>query len=169
MKRFGLFLILFLLFVLEGTIFARFLPVGNAYQVQIVPAFVFVAILLMAFFGDYAIRYAVLFGFLIDLVYTSTLGVYAFCMGLTVYLIHALSKWLSMNVATTLLLVAAGVCLLQTGVYVIYLMIGQTDQTLLSFFKFRLPGTVAVNVAFALIIYYPFRRFLLYVNRPEEH
>lgn len=171
MKRVKLFLILFLLFLLEGTIMPRLLAASSWWSpAQPVPNFLLVALLMISFFagGSLAVGYAILFGFMTDLIYTSTLGVYAFCMGLAVYLIFSLSRWLTMNAAMTFLLIVAGVCLLQAEVYIIYLAIGQTAQPLQLFLQWRMPATAVLNAVFAMIIYYPFHRFLVNMNADRE-
>ncbi|MFT8312302.1 MAG: rod shape-determining protein MreD [Sporolactobacillus sp.] len=161
MKQSKIFILLFFLFLIQGTVMPLipFYSVGN--NVQIISEFVLVALLMLAFFGSlsWGLKYAILFGFLIDIVYASVLGVYAFSLTLTVYLVYSISKWVNMNTAMTVLLVAVGVCMQQFEVYVIYLMIGVTDQQLGFFFQFRLLPTVCLNAVFTMLIYYPFRRF----------
>lgn len=162
MKQLKLFIFLFLLYLIQGTILTR-LPLETIWKpVQIVPDFLFVALLMVSFFasGRWAMRYAILFGFLIDLVYTSVIGVYAFSMTLAVYLVSAIAKWLNLNVVTVLLLTSLGICLLQTEVYVIYSVIGVTSQQPAAFLRWRIPATLLFNAVFTLLIYHPFHRFL---------
>ncbi|RYL93878.1 rod shape-determining protein MreD [Sporolactobacillus sp. THM7-4] len=162
MRQLKLFLFLFLLFLFQGTVMVHF-SLNNMWgKVQMVPDFLLVACLMVSFFADMktGLQYAILFGFLIDLVYTSVIGVYAFSLGLAVYLVYSLSKFFNMNAATVLMLSLIGVFLLQTEVYVIYSVIGLIRQPLSGFLQWRLPATLALNGAFTLIIYYPFRSFL---------
>ncbi|MET1247482.1 rod shape-determining protein MreD [Sporolactobacillus sp. STCC-11] len=162
MKQSKVFILLFLLFLVQGTVMPL-VPISYAWgKLQIVPEFTFVTLLMIAFFGslNWGLKYAVLFGFLADIIYSSVLGVYAFTVTLTVYLIHGISKWVNMNVAMTVLLVAVGVCIMQIQAYVIYMMIGVTNQEPGLFFRSRLLPTVLLNGIFTLLIYYPLRRFL---------
>lgn len=162
MKQFKLFIILFLLFLIEGTIMPHLVPYQTGDHYEIVPAFVMVAVLMIAFFGNvrWGMRYAVLFGLLTDIVNTSVIGVYAFSMGLSLYITYLLSRWVNLNLMMTLALSVFGVLLLQTEVYLIYLMIGVTTQTMASFLIWRLPTTLGFNAVFALILFFPFRHFL---------
>lgn len=170
MKQLKLFIILFLLFLIQGTILTR-LPIGTIWKsVQIVPDFLFVALLMISFFAgsSLAMRYAVFFGLLTDLVYTSVIGVYAFSMTLAVYLVSSAARWLNLNTMTVVLLAGLGVCLLQAEVYLIYLAIGLTAQPPLDFLRWRLPATFLLNAAFALVIYYPFHHFLQSMTKLEN-
>lgn len=162
MKQLKLFLILFLLFLIEGTIMPRLIPYQTGDHFEIVPAFVMVAVLLTAFFTNirWGMRYAILFGLLNDIVNTSVIGVYAFSMGLAVYITYLLSRWVNLNMMMTLALSIFGVLLCQTEVYLIYMMIGVTAQPADTFLIWHLPPTLVLNAAFTVIIYYPFRRFL---------
>ncbi|MCO7127948.1 rod shape-determining protein MreD [Sporolactobacillus shoreicorticis] len=161
MKQSKIFILLFLLFLIQGTVMPLFPFNRVGTNIQIVPEFVFIVLLMLTFFGspNWGLKYAVLFGFLTDIVYASVLGVYAFCLTLTVYLVYAISKWVNMNIAMTVLLTVAGVCMLEFGVYVVYLMIGVTDQQFDLFLQFRLLPTICLNAVFTMLIYYPFRRF----------
>ncbi|MCI1881179.1 MAG: rod shape-determining protein MreD [Sporolactobacillus sp.] len=162
MKQMKLFGLLLLIFLVEGTIIPRLFNLADWGRLQAVPDFLLVTLLMVAFFADAtsAVLYGILFGFLTDLVFTPVLGVYAFGMGFTVYLIYVLSKWLNTNAFVTTALSAVGVCLLQFQVYFIYLMIGVTDQQIGEFLQWRLPVTIGLNVCFAIVAYYPFRHFL---------
>ncbi|WKB36837.1 rod shape-determining protein MreD [Terrilactibacillus sp. S3-3] len=164
MKQIKLFLFLFVLFIFEGTVMTVFSPGGIWDRVQLVPNFVMVLFLWFPFFITAVWHCAMLFfffGLLGDIVYTSVLGVYAFCMGFTVYFIASLSKLFNMNVLVVLVAAILGVCLLQTEVYFIYHLIGVTNQTFLAFLVRHLPPTLILNAAFTILIYYPFRRFLI--------
>ncbi|WP_238537522.1 rod shape-determining protein MreD [Sporolactobacillus vineae] len=157
-----LFFILFLLFLIEGTVLPHVLPLQTGDHFEIVPAFVMVAVLLIAFFANvrWGMRYAILFGLLNDIVNTSVIGVYAFSMGLSLYLTYLLSKWVNLNLMTALALSAFGVLLCQIEVYLIYLMIGVTTQPVTAFLIWRLPPTLVLNIIFTLIFYFPFWHFL---------
>jgi rod shape-determining protein MreD len=163
MKQFKLFLFLFLLFLIEGTIMPHLIPYQTGDHFELVPAFVMVAVLMIAFFANvhWGMRYAILFGLLMDIVNTSVIGVYAFSMGLSLYITYLLSRWVNLNLIMTLVLSIFGVLLLQTEVYLIYLMIGVTTQPTASFLIWRLPSTLGLNAAFALILFFPFRHFLI--------
>lgn len=162
MRQLKLFLFLLVVFLFQGTVYT-YLPVERAMEdVQVVPCFLLVSLLLIAFFigGGIALRYAILFGFLVDLVYTPIIGAYAFSLALTVYLVHSFSRLFNKNLATVLMLVLIGVVLLQLFVYGIYTIISLIDQPFMDMLQRRLPATVMLNGVFTLIVYYPLRKFL---------
>ncbi|CAM3094356.1 rod shape-determining protein MreD [Sporolactobacillus spathodeae] len=162
MKQFKLFIILFLLFLVQGTVMPRFFYSTSDASVQMVPQFVFVALLLVTLFGrlDWGFRYSLLFGFLTDIIFTPVLGVYAFSMALTVYLTYRLSRWVTITVVSALLLSNFGLLVEQFIVYLIYLMIGMTQQSFWAFLSAHLVPTMLLNAAFALISFYPLRRVM---------
>lgn len=172
MKQLKLFLILFLLFILQGTIFTVFSPQWFGVNLAIVPHFVMVAVLFIALFisKGFALRYGIIFGFLIDLVYTNVLGVYAFCITVTVYLLSYLSKLFHLNIFVVFLLTLLGTGLLEIEVYCIYSLIGLANEPILHFLKNRLWMTALLNGVFALIFFFPLRRFMLTIetNYTEE-
>src|SRR5690625_651119 len=97
MKRLYLPLILFLFMVLEG-VALELLPANLVMSNSIiVPHWVFIFLAFIAIFFDeentyYSILYAVIFGLLIDVVYTGVLGVYMFSYAVSVYVIYGLKK-----------------------------------------------------------------------------
>lgn len=162
MKQTLLFLILFFLFLIEGTIMQVYTPEWNGNVLPIVPHFVFIAILLMGLLKsrNQAIIYSVIFGLLVDIIYTDLLGVYLFTMTLSVYLISYLSKIFHMNLLVIFFVMILGVSLLEFQVYGIYLLIGKTVLPIKQFMEWRLPAVYILNGAFTILIFYPFRKFL---------
>ncbi|WP_243646905.1 rod shape-determining protein MreD [Scopulibacillus darangshiensis] len=157
-----LFLILFLLFIVQGTVMTVFSPEWFGYHIPMIPHFIMVTVLFIAFFVNrgQALKYGIIFGFMIDLVYTTVLGVYAFCIGLTAYILSYLTKAFHMNIYVVLFVCMFGVSLLELEVYSIYSLIGMADQSFSNFVKWRLPPTAILNGVFAVIVFYPLRRFL---------
>ncbi len=166
MKQVKLFLILFLLFILQGTIFTVFSPQWFGVDLAIVPHFVMVTILFIALYinKSYALRYGIIFGFLIDLIYTNVLGVYAFCIAVTVYFLSYLSKLFHLNIFVVFLLTIFGTGLLELEIYSIYSLIGLANEPIMHFLKNRLWMTALLNGIFAVIFFFPLRRFMLSVN-----
>lgn len=158
MKRLLLPLILFFLLVLEG-VALELLPVKLvAGNFLIVPHWVLVFLLFMAIFYDkentyFSVLYGVLFGLLIDAVYTGILGVYMFAYALIAYIIHGLKKMLHANIYVTMLLGVLGIALADIAIYFIFLFIEITDIRFVEYIKFRLLPTVIANLLFLLAIY----------------
>lgn len=163
MKQSLLFLILFFLFISEGTIMQVHTPMWHGAYLPIVPHFVFIAILLIGLLRSrtQALIYSLIFGLLTDIMYTDLIGVYLFTMTLSVYLISLLSKYFHMNLFVVFFTCLLGVSLLEFQVYGIYTLVGKSVQSIYEFINWRLPPIYILNGAFVLLLFYPFRKFLL--------
>ncbi|MFC4558951.1 rod shape-determining protein MreD [Virgibacillus kekensis] len=172
MKRLIIPLILFLFLVLEG-VALELLPVSLVKgELVIVPHWVLGILLFLAIFYDrentyYSILYGLLFGLLIDIVYTGVLGVYMFTYGLVTYGTHGLTKMFHANIFTALLLGMAGLLLAELSINTIFSVVGIAEMPWREYLLFRMVPTVIANLLFMIIVY-PFlgKRF---VNWGEEH
>lgn len=160
MSRFYLPLVLFIIMVLEG-VAIEILPVKIIHgNLLIISHWVLICLIFAAIFYDeedtnYSLVYAILFGLLIDVVYTHILGVYMFTYAMTIYIIKKLTRLLHSNLVTTLLFGMLGIILADWFIYVIFTMIGYTDLSLDSYLLERLLPTIIANIIF-LILIYPF-------------
>ncbi|WP_245347700.1 rod shape-determining protein MreD [Oceanobacillus polygoni] len=158
MKRLYFPLILFLLTILEG-VALELLPSNLVMSdMLMVPHWVFAFLVYMTVFYDndntyHSLVYALLFGLLIDIVYTGILGVYMFMYALTIYIIHGFKKILQGNFYVLLLLGAVGFLLVDLSIYFIYMVVGLTDMVWESYLTARLLPTVVSNLVFLAIIY----------------
>ncbi|UJL44967.1 rod shape-determining protein MreD [Virgibacillus sp. NKC19-16] len=158
MKRLYLPLILFLLLVLEG-VALELLPSGLFMSdLIIVSHWVLVFLVLMAVFYDrehtyYSVLYALIFGLLIDIVYTGILGVYMFSYALVIYIIHGLRRMLHSNIFVTLLLGVIGIALSDISVHTVFKAVGVTDIVWKDYFLYRLLPTVSANLLFLAALY----------------
>jgi rod shape-determining protein MreD len=158
MKRLLLPFILFLFVVLEGValeLLPSKLVMGN---LLIVPHWVLVFLVFLAVFYDYentyfSVLYGIIFGLLIDVVYTGVLGVYMFSYAIVIYIVHGLKKMLHGNIYVTLLLGFIGVALADSLIHFIFKMVGLTDTVWTDYFTHRLLPTVILNLVFLLILY----------------
>lgn len=172
MKPFLLFVIVFCLFILQVTVFQIFSPEWFGYHFQAIPHLVFISVCLMGIFlrRSTAVKYAIIFGFLLDLTTSNIMGVYAFCLGVTTYLLSSLSKWIHLNIVVVLGLMLIGVTLVEIEVYWIYSLINKVTMSFQQLLVWRLPPTLILNGCLTLLIFYPYRRFLLQLvpDQPEE-
>ncbi|QTM99956.1 rod shape-determining protein MreD [Sediminibacillus dalangtanensis] len=158
MVKFYLPLFLLLLLVLEG-VAVDFLPNSLVTGRWMIAAhWVLLYLVLISIFYDLentyvSVLYAIAFGLMIDIVYTSVLGVYMFIYPLVVYGIHGLKKLLHTNFLVALVLSALAVALADTGVYIVYSFIGLTELPWQDYFYIRLIPTLLANVLFLLLIY----------------
>src|SRR5690625_3735277 len=166
MKKLIIPIILFLLLVLEG-VAIELLPF-NLIPIHylIVPHWVFVFLVLVNLFFDtsetfFSIIYAVIFGLLIDIVYTDFLGIYMFVYPLSIYVISLLKNIFQANFYITMLLCTIGIIIVETLILFIYTFIGAIDITNHHFLLDRLLPTVLANLLFLSLIY-PFMAKRLY-------
>ncbi|MGG4180525.1 rod shape-determining protein MreD [Virgibacillus pantothenticus] len=158
MKRFYLPLILLLILVLEG-VALELLPVSLLKtDLLIVSHWVFVFLVFIAVFYDndrthFSVLYALIFGLLIDMVYTNLLGVYMFSYACTIYLIYGLKKLLHGNILVVALLGVVGLVVSDMLIYLIYTVVGITDTAWSDYFTSRLLPTVGSNLVFLLLLY----------------
>lgn len=159
MKKAYIPIILFLLVVLEG-VALDFLPeqilAGDTF---IISHWVFVFLVFIAIYFDephtyYSVLYAVIFGLLVDIVYTDLLGVYMFSYAIVTYLIHQCTKLFHPNFYTTILFVLIGVSLTDLSIYMLYSFIGKINLLWGSYAFYRLLPTVLANIIF-FIGFYP--------------
>lgn len=172
MKRVYLPLILFLVLALEG-VALELLP-SNLLRTDllIVPHWVLVILVFLTIFYDYdstyfSVMYALIFGLLVDVVYTDVLGVYMFSYALTIYAIHSMKKLLHGNIFVTVLLGAGGLVLSDIMIYLIYMVVGLTDTVWVDYLSSRLLPTVLSNLLFLLVLY-PFLAKRLMNWRKEQ-
>lgn len=158
MRHLYLPLILFLFVVLEG-VALDLLPVAllNT-KTLIVPHWVFVILIFITIFYDkedthYSIIYGIIFGLLIDVVYTGILGVYMFSYGFVIYIIHELKRLVHANFYAATIIGILGISLTDLFIHSIYKMIGFADIMWEEYLFLRLLPTVLANLIFLIIIY----------------
>lgn len=158
MKRLYLPVILFLFLVLEG-VALDLLPASllNSHTL-IVPHWVFVYLLFVTVFYDredtyYAILYSIIFGLLIDIVYTSVLGVYMFSYTFIIYVIHELKRLIHANFYALVVLGIVGIFGIDLSIYMIYKMIDLANMPWNEYLMFRLLPTMLANLIFLMILY----------------
>ena len=158
MKHLYIPLILFLFLILEG-VALELLPVSIlAGNLIIVPHWVLLLLVLTAVFYErdttyFSIIYALVFGLLIDIVYTGVLGVYMFSYALVIYLVLGLRRIFHGNIYVSLLLGIISVILADLAIHVIYSAAGIIQMVWNDYAINRLLPTVTLNIVFLLILY----------------
>lgn len=163
MKRHTLWLILLVLFLLEGSLLPWFLPATWQSSVRVAPHFVYIVILYYAIFLDRhtALMYGIIFGLLTDFVYYGhMLGVHSFSMGVISYLIGKVFSNARLNIFWTMTAIAFGSVLYDFTYYGLYRLFNVVhDSAGWMLTNVSLPS-LAVNMLFALLIYVPLRHWL---------
>ncbi|SEO36083.1 rod shape-determining protein MreD [Amphibacillus marinus] len=166
MSRLYLPFILLLLIALQGTT-AAFIPnflLEHGWIIVFHSVFVF--LVLFTLFYDlehtyYSLFFAILSGVLIDIVYTSVVGVYMFSYAITIYFVHGMRKLLHANFFVALLLTVVGIAMADYVLYFIYLFTGFTNIEALDYFYYRMLPTVLINTLIFLLFYLIFKRKLV--------
>lgn len=155
-----IYLPLTLLFVLmfEG-VALKLLPIvvvqGN---LLIISHWVLIILVFTAIFYDteetnYSLIYAIVFGLLIDIVYTDILGIYMFTYAITVYIIKKLTRLLHSNLLSTILFGILGIVIADMLIYMIFTVIGLADIEMIDYLMFRLAPTLLANIIFLVLTY----------------
>lgn len=165
MSRFYIPTLVFVLLVIEGTIFQFMTPSQNEIDVTLVPRFVVILIVFIGIhFGRFSsMIYGLAFGLIYDIVYTQLLGVYLFGFGLIGYAFAYTYKQIQDSLFFHLILMLAAVAFFDYYQFGLYKLINITDLPANQFFYERfLPG-FGLNFAFAVIIYYPVKALISHV------
>lgn len=168
-KVVGMPLIAIAVFILEGVSSMLFSQSFFGEQRFFIPHFLIVMLVLMATFysRNVTLIYAFALGMVFDIYYTGILGIYFAIFPLVVYLTDKFMKVLQNNIMLVGLVAVFNVILTECLVYGFYVLIGGTDMALASFVDQRLWTTILLNLAFFLIVYFPFRSFLLKLKRSD--
>lgn len=158
MRKYIIALICLFLLVMQGMAMSL-LPASLVYsELLITPHWVLAFLSIVAIFYDrdgtyYSVWYGLIFGLLIDVVYTGVLGVYMGTYAVVLYTIHGINKWLHSNFITTSLLVILSIALTDTSLYVIYSFVQVTIMSWGEYAVSRLLPTLAANMIFFVVIY----------------
>ncbi|WP_054956378.1 rod shape-determining protein MreD [Paenibacillus dakarensis] len=156
-----LILLLFLVFILQGTIGFWLTP--SSWQEKISPNFMFVAILFATMYHHRhtGLVLGLVFGMLHDIVYYGEMiGTYSFAMGVSAYVMGLLFKTPRAPLPVMMTVVILGSLLLDSMVFGIYKLFGvNPDSYNWALLNYMLPNLL-IHFAFALIIYVPLRKQL---------
>ncbi|WP_028561855.1 rod shape-determining protein MreD [Paenibacillus pinihumi] len=160
MKLHWIILIMFVLFLLEGTIVSWLVP--EEWTHRLIPHFVFVFVL---FSSMYAGRHVALFlglafGMLQDIVfYGHIIGVHSFSMGLCGYLAGLLLEYKRAPMLTAISVIGMGCLLLDTVTFMIYTVFQINKQPYVWALTHHILPSLFLQLIFALIFYIPARRW----------
>lgn len=154
-------LVIFFFFVFEGTVMQVFSADYFDVPYAVVPRFVMVMVLFVAFFmkRSTALIYGLVFGLGMDVIYSDYIGVYMFTIAFTGYIMASIVPLFHINVLTTLFLGLLGVVILEFQVYGLYAVIGIAPMPMNVFLYERLMPTLVLNGAFIILVYYPMQRY----------
>ncbi|SEC72394.1 rod shape-determining protein MreD [Paenibacillus sp. GP183] len=165
MTRHLLWVVLLVIFILEGTLFSWIIPANwqKLHLVFVAPHFTLVFVLFIGLFlhRHTALFYGLVFGLLHDFIYYGhMLGAYSFAMGLTGYLAGLAQRKQPNVIFYNLLIVGIGQLIFELLSYGINRLFKTTNIDLeFAFFHYMLPS-VLLNLLFALMIYVPIRKLM---------
>lgn len=160
LKRVYIPAILFCLFIIEGTWMQIASSENLGFDFVLIPRFTMLIIMFVALYINVplAVTYALVAGFLYDIVYTDFIGIYLFAMALTIYVVGQSAKILHVNAVVGTLAALAAVIVLELLVYGVYTLIGFVDHSLKLFFLKRVLPSLALNGIFFVLSYVPMKK-----------
>lgn len=168
-----LFLLLFVLFIVEGTILPFLIP--SAWQMRISANLVYIVILFFAVYDHRhtALVLGILFGLLHDVVfYGEMIGPYGFSMGLSAYMMGLIFQAPRAPLPVMVTVVFLGSLLNDTMLFFLYKLFRLNHVTFdWALIEYMIPN-LFVHFVFALIIYVPLRKQLEKIakkhSKPKE-
>lgn len=173
MRKIYVPLILFLLVVLEG-VSQELLPESvSSSDIIVVSHWVFLFLILVASFFDenntfYALVFAVIFGLLMDIVYTDILGIYMFAYSATIFIYHQIIKHFQANFIMVFIFTILSMFLVDHIIYLLYTTLAKTSLPWSVYLSYRLIPTILANTVFFVILYPLFKNRLLVWSGREE-
>ncbi|GAA3408334.1 rod shape-determining protein MreD [Paenibacillus hodogayensis] len=164
MRRYRIFLILFALFLLEGTILQWLIPAAWRSSALVAPHLVLVGVIFTSLFKNryQGLAYGLGFGMLQDLIYYGhALGIYSFSMGLVGYLFGSAFRFSTRGIVISLIAAMLGSFLYDSlvfGIYHLFLSIVQTGYQWM--FLHGILPSMLFNALIALLLYMPMRKWL---------
>ena len=162
MRRYFLPVIIIFLFVLESMAI-DFFPL-HSFQEEwiIVPRFVLITLIFVTIYAGlyFGILYSLVFGFLIDIVYTGIMGIYIFSFTLVAYGAFQLMRVIHNHAIVAVFAAILSVILVEYAAFGIHSIIGTTTMMQDHFLHFRLLPTLIFNAIAAIILIYPMKKFL---------
>lgn len=110
------------------------------------------------------IVYAGIFGLMIDIVYTGILGVYMFVVPLALYIAQLLNRSFQANIWMVLIITSMSLFVLEVALLIIYSFLGISTMDFSDFILYRFFPTLLANLVFILVIYYPSRKILAWID-----
>lgn len=169
MRKPVLILLLFLLFIIEGTILPWLIP--DAWQMRLIPNLVFVVILFVTVYHHRhtALVLGLVFGMLHDIVfYGRILGAHSFAMGVSAYLIGLIFQSPRTPLPLMMTVVLLGSLLEDSIRYAIYSVFNLSNEPYNWALLHHMLPTMLLHFAVGLILYVPLRKQLELLKKEER-
>ncbi|MGG1876249.1 rod shape-determining protein MreD [Paenibacillus cisolokensis] len=165
-----LFLLLFLLFILQGTVFFWLTP--SSWQLQIYPNFIFVAILFVSVYyhRHTGLVLGLIFGMIHDVIYYGEMiGTYSFAMGVSAYIMGLLFQMPRAPLPIMMTVVLLGSLLFDSTLFGIYKVFSLSQSSYDWALLHHMLPNLLVHFVFALIIYVPLRKQLEIIAKSKRN
>lgn len=170
MQRYLLPVLIFLLFIIEGTVIQVISPDRFGSDYIVIPRFAFMIVVIVSIFLGRPVgtTYGLILGLFQDVIYTYILGVYIFSMALIAYALGFSYKIFQKNLFLLIITALFGTIMLDYLVFGIHTMVGITDISNERFFYERLVPSLIVNSVFIILFAYPLRKLLVKLQNNED-
>ena len=158
-------------FLLDGVIMNHFSVFLIESGYTLVPRIVVITLILLTFIIDHSSMFwfAVMVGFMYDSYYSGILGVYMAIFAVIIRLIGHIRGKISINPFTLGLALIFLLTITETGVYIIYTLIGIQHLSVQQFLVQRLGSSLVLNLVLYYLLYIPLKKFALWVQAGISH
>ncbi len=168
-----IWLAIFIVFILEGTLVHWLIPTDWYNGLQVAPHFVLVLVLFVSTMRNrhLGLLFGLLFGLMHDIVYASPmLGPHSFSMGLAAYSAGVMAKRMKITLISSLFMISIFIVLYDVANFALYRMFRVIEVPFVSTFSNFIMPSLLFNLLFAVIIYVPARKWLemSQVRREDE-
>lgn len=158
MNNVKLFFAVFLLFILEGTIFAGPLGDGSPYAVHL-------TLIGLMFLGRYgkierALGFGLVFGLLYDFVYSDIIGIYLFALSAIPLFSSFVLKYVKENVLTIIVTFTFSALLFEFDIYFFTASVLGVDVAFKELTTQIIPKSLIAQLIGIIVLYYPMTRLV---------
>ena len=164
-------ILMIIAFLLDGVIMNHFSEFLIESGYTLVPRIVEITLILLTFIIDHSSMFwfAVMVGFMYDSYYSGILGVYMAIFAVIIRVIAHIRGKISINPFTLGLALIFLLTITETGVYIIYTLIGIQHLSVQQFLVQRLASSLILNIVLYYVLYIPLKKFALWVQSGISH
>jgi rod shape-determining protein MreD len=164
-----IWLLIFSVFILEGTWVHWLIPTDWYNGLQVAPHFVLVLVVFFSIIRNrhLGLFFGLMFGLIHDVVYASPMiGPHSFSMGLTAYAAGVIAKRTKITMFSSLFVISFSLVLYDVVNFLVFRMFRVIHIPFMTTFSDFIMPTLLFNLLFAVIVYVPARRWM---ERGQDH
>ncbi len=164
-------ILMIIAFLIDGVMMNHFSVFLIESGYTLVPRIVVITLILLTFIIDHSSMFwfAVMVGLMYDSYYSGILGVYMAIFAVIIRLIGHIRGKISINPFTLGLALILLLTITETGVYIIYTLIGIQHLSVQQFLIQRLGLSLVLNLVLYYVLYIPLKNFALWVQSGISH